>query len=416
MSNPSKSNQSGNFFTWNKYESKIKFAFLYYSNYLLSGITSLVAARLLGPVERGMFAKYLLLFFAFQLAAERGLNGAILHFSAKEQSFSTSLRRALLRDMGRNSLVFLSLLFFLNLFCNLIPSRVLLTLWVSHFVILMLTIDLPILQGININKWSRINMIQPVFYAVLIYLFSIFQLTALTAVLAVNLSYIPQGIAAHMVLKKNWIPSKVKHVGIPKELQNFAKKNLIWTLTSTIFARVDVLLISFLFSNYILGMYSTSIGWILLCSPILNSFSIRKFAELSSKASFTRADFEREFLFSLILTGALAFLLSLLGKYTLAKVLGESFSQIGHFLFPAAVVVVGKLISNALAQISRSSGAPLNAAKWEIASIVLISLIGILWRGFGLNESIGFMLTMGGTIWVLVYFQYRNVLKGIVQS
>ena len=177
MSNPSEI-----FHTWNKFSSKIKFTLLYYLNYLLSGITSLVAARLLGPIERGMFAKYLLLFFAFQLAAERGLNGAILHFCAKEKSFAKSLRRALLRDMGRNSVVFLSLLFFLNLFCNLIPSRVLLTLWVSHFVILMLTIDLPILQGININKWSRINMIQPVFYAVLIYLFSIFQLTALTAV------------------------------------------------------------------------------------------------------------------------------------------------------------------------------------------------------------------------------------------
>ena len=399
----------------NKYKSRIKFTIFYYSNYLFSAVTSLAVSRILGPTDRGMFAKYLLLFFAFELAAEKGLHGATQHLCAKDESFANNLRRPLLRELIRNSLTFVGFIILVNLQFKFIPLSVLLTLWVAHFIVMILTVDLPILQGLDINKWSRINIIQPLFYAILIMVLSIFQLSAMTAVLAVTLSYIPQGLVARIALKKYLIRSKEKQLRIPEELRRYANKNLIWTLTSTIFSRIDVLVIAFLYSNYVLGMYSTATGFVLLCGPILNSFSTRKFVELSRKLRFTRQDFEKEFLLSIILTFVVALFLIIFGKYALLYVLGESFREIDKFLIPAAIIVIGKLTSYSLAQISRSAGVPLHAAKWELALIVLISLIAIIWRIIWPSPNLIFVFIIGIVIWLVVYFQYKHVLKGLLQ-
>jgi hypothetical protein len=362
-----------------------------------------------------MFAKYLLLFFAFELAAEKGLHGATQHLCAKEKSLANNLRRPLLRQLVQNSLAFVGLIFVVNLQFEFIPISVLLTLWLTHFIVMILTVDLPILQGIDINRWSRISIIQPLSYAILIMVLNIFQLSAITAVLAVTLSYIPQGLVARIALKKYLIRSKEKQHRIPEELLIYANKNLIWTITSTIFSRIDVLVIAFLYSNYVLGMYSTATGFILLCGPILNSFSTRKFVELSRKSRFTQQDFEKEFFFSIIVTFVVTILLIIFGKYALLTALGESFREIDKFLIPAAIIVIGKLTSYSLAQISRSAGVPLHAAKWELASIVLISLIAIIWRVIWPTPNLVLVFIIGIVIWLVNYFQYKHVLKGLLQ-
>ena len=403
------------FLNFKKNKSRIKFTIYFYSNYLISAVTSLAVSRILGPTDRGMFAKYLLLFFAFELAAEKGLHGATQHLCAKEKSFANNLRRPLLRELVRNSLAFVGLIFVVNLQFKFIPSSVLLTLWMAHFIVMILTVDLPILQGIDINRWSRINMIQPLFYAILIMVLNIFQLSAITAVLALTLSYVPQGLVARIALKKYLVQSKEKQLRIPEELRSYANKNLIWTLTSTIFSRIDVLVIAFLYSNYVLGMYSTAAGFILLCGPILNSFSTRKFFELSQKSRVTRQDFEYEFLFSIITTFVVAFVLIIFGKYALLTALGEPFREIDKFLIPAAIIVIGKLTGYSLAQISRSAGVPLHAAKWELASIVLISLIAIIWRIIWPTPNLLLVFIIGIVIWLVVYLQYKHVLKGLLQ-
>jgi len=398
-----------------KNEDRIRFTMFYYSNYLLSAITSLAVSRLLGPTDRGVFAKYLLLYFAFELASDRGLHGATQHFCAKERTIAINLRRPLLHKFVRNSLLFAGLVFLLNLQFDFVPTGILLSLWVTHFIVMVLTVDLPILQGIDINRWSRINMIQPIVYAILIMVLNIFQLSAITAVLALILSYVPQGLVARIALKKCLVQSKEKQLRIPEELRSYANKNLIWTLTSTIFSRIDVLVIAFLYSNYVLGMYSTAAGFILLCGPILNSFSTRKFFELSQKSRFTRQDFQYEFLFSIITTFVVAFVLIIFGKYALLTALGEPFREIDKFLIPAAIIGIGKLTSYSLAQISRSAGVPLHAAKWELASIVLISLIAIIWRIIWPTPNLLLVFIIGIVIWLVVYLQYKYVLKGLLQ-
>lgn len=395
-----------------RYRAEIVFTILFYSNYFVSAVTSLAVSRILGPTDRGLFAKYLLFYFAFELAADKGLHGATQHMCAKEKSFANNLRRPLLGQLVRNSIGFISVIFILNLQLKLIPSSVLLTLWVAQFIVMILTVDLPILQGVDVNRWSRINLIQPLFYAILIIFFNIFQLSASSAVLAITLSYVPQGLVARIALKRYLSQEVKKQYKLPEELRNYANKNLIWTVTSTIFSRIDVFAIAFLYENYFLGMYSTAAGFILLCSPILNAFSTRKFFELSQKSRISKQDFEREFLLSIFITFIVASLLIIFGKYALITALGESFREINKFLIPAAIIVIGKLTSYSLAQFSRASGEPLYAAKWEFASIVLILLLTTICRIMLQNPNLLVVIIIGMVIWIVNCLQYKHVLKG----
>ncbi len=251
------------------------------ANSVIFATGNLFLARSMGPANRGEYTKLTLFGFVIALCSEMGASGAATHFSAA----GTISRLSILKQVVRRQLLFACLIG--------IPALLILNsqkyFSVRDIVILFLNLILlstttgpsHVVQGLDLNNWKRLQLIQAFFYIPIFIFCYISKSLPSTLFFLLSASYIIPNTVALLIIIRSERQNSTLSTMSPVEFRNYSRTNWLWTMASQLSAKTDLLIISFYISSSELGKISTTYAWIQVSSPIVLSIGYGAFPTLS---------------------------------------------------------------------------------------------------------------------------------------
>ena len=352
-------------------------------------VSGIIAARALGPENRGHLALMMLVPMIVTQVGLLGVTNSLTYFIARD------LRSVRLIMNKITLLVWIQLVL-----CTFVNAAViwvlvrnqgqsvrlagLITLVVPATIILR-SYWMASLQGVKaFRAFNLLRIVQPLLYAIALVIILVFQLKTLTIIASVwtVTNVASTGIAAYAVRKT--IPRSDSSPGVSPtsgELIRFGAKGFLGTSSPLETFRLDQMIVAFFLSPVALGIYVASLAFTTLPRLIAQSVGQVAFPYIVSQGDDHSAQryMWRFFWFSLFASLAIVIPLEFMAPYIVPFAFGESFKDA---VTPLQILLLGSVVSGArrvLGEGLRGRGYPSANTVAEIASWVwIVPVLGIL--------------------------------------
>lgn len=346
----------------------------------LNSVNGLVIARMLGPAGKGDFAAVSAFFGLTLLVFEIGIGSSVVYFVSKR-----SETRA---DVVRTAVV---ILLPLGLLASLAAEMVGLSLHggtsgrASAFMVLpiailasfMLAPPTSALQSLDLSRWNRMRLAQPVIFLVLTVAAELS--TPLSVTLVVNLlgiSLILQMVWAWHVFNRLQIPHGRFNTEFLRPILRFGASNMASSAPNALNSRVDQLILAVMVPASALGQYSVAVSISILATPLVAAFGYVAFPSLA-RGERIRDTIKLATRGSLLLSVAICGIIVACGPWLVPLLLGPAYRSVTILLLilaPGAAVVA---VNQVLGDILRGLGRPGIVARCEWLGIVF-TVIGLV--------------------------------------
>lgn len=359
-------------------------------NVLIAGSAALggvVIARYLGPTGRGYYATVFSWYIVIQAIAEVGLFGAATYFSARSdpqqvRTLVRRFRRLLLAQAIPLALVGLVLVLLVPL-----PDEVQLGFVVVLSLLpLVLAVSVPqfVLLGVDIRAWNLARTAQvPVYLGTLLLLALLGVLTSTLAICVFVSSALASGFLSAYLLSRGKgrgsFGAKTGEVAPPpRAIYRYGLANWAWILPTIYNGRVDQLVLSLTVPAAALGVYSVASSLVLMVYPAVAAIGnvvMPRLSALPASGEEAVGVRRRALTAAIALATILAGCIALAGQWLIVPVFGAGFASaqtIALLLAPAGAAVAVKQVA---ADVLRGSGKPGHAARVEIPTSVVLSVV-----------------------------------------
>lgn len=347
---------------------------------VLNSVNGLVIARTLGPAGKGDFAAVSAFFGLMLLVFEIGIGSSVVYLVSRQPE-----TRA---DVVRTAVVILLPLGILaSLTAEIVglfvhggtPGRAsaFMVLPIAILASFVLTPPTGALQSLDISRWNRMRLVQPVTFLVLT--MGAELSTTLSVTLVVNLlsvSLIIQMVWSWHVYNRLQTRHGQFNNGFLRPILRFGASNMASSAPNALNSRVDQLILAVMVPASELGQYSVAVSISILATPLVAAFGYVAFPSLA-RGERIRDTIKFATRGSLLLSVAICGIIATCGPWLVPLLLGPDYRSVTVLLLilapGAAVVAVNRVLGDVL----RGLGRPGIVARCEWLGLVC-TVIGLV--------------------------------------
>jgi len=383
------------------------------TNVMIVGLglgSGILAARLLGPDQRGILAVIVLWPTIFVTVGALGLTQAIVYYAGQHhEDISGVFTTAMVIAAIQSGLVYVIGYLALPLILQSYDQDV---IQLSRFYLLYAFLaflggyPLFILQGLSrLWLWNVLRLLFPMAYCLLLVLLGLFNTVCVDLIvqgmiLIHGVGSVLNILVLLIVVKPGW----KFQTDLVSPLLGYGLKNMLAVLPVLLNQRLDQMVISIFLNPTQIGLYVVAVAFMTGLAPIAGAFAAVTFSRVarSQNPAASRSIIAQSFRLNLLLQGTAAAMLIVMMPLLVVLLFGAEFAGA---ITAARILVIGALASGfnqVLSDGLRGLNYPLGPAYGQIIGISsLIPLFYLLLPGF---DIIGAAMASSASYWITTVF------------